>query len=162
MGGKLPSDKQWDTAAGLYLPEANERLGPFTGQWEVTKDVREHDRRSIYLIAKRNLRLPYLEVFDQPDLQISCSRRESSTHAPQALELLNGELANDLAVSFAERLMNEAGSDPGRQVDLAFQLAAGRLPTTEERDSSLVFLAEQPLKEFALAMFNLNAFLYVE
>lgn len=136
----------------LYAPD----------QWEVTKDIREHDRRSIYLIAKRNLRLPYLEVFDQPDLQISCSRRESSTHAPQALELLNGELANYLAAAFAERLLNEAGSDPGRQVDWAFQLAVGRQPTPNEKDASLVFLAEQPLKEFALAMFNLNAFLYVE
>ena len=63
----------------------------------MTADPREHDRRTVYLIAKRNLRLPFMEVFDQPDLQTSCARRESSTHAPQALELLNGELANDLA-----------------------------------------------------------------
>src|SRR5262249_39737438 len=28
-----------------------------TTQWKVTADEREHDRRSIYLIAKRNLRL---------------------------------------------------------------------------------------------------------
>ncbi len=136
----------------LYAPQ----------QWEVTKDHREHDRRSIYLIAKRNLRLPYLEVFDQPDLQISCSRRESSTHAPQALELLNGELANDLAGAFAERLQRDAGSDPRRQVDLAFELAVGRLPSPHEAESSLAFLPAQPLKEFALVMFNVNAFLYVE
>lgn len=136
----------------LYSPE----------QWEVTKDLREHDRRSIYLIAKRNLRLPYLEVFDQPDLQISCSRRESSTHAPQALELLNGELANDLAKSFAERLVHEVGTDPRRQVDRAFELVAGRPPSSTEVDSSLVFLASNPLKEFALALFNANAFLYIE
>ena len=58
-------------------------------QWQVPPDPREHDRRSIYLLAKRNLRLPFLEAFDAPALLTSCARRESSTHAPQALELLN-------------------------------------------------------------------------
>ena len=73
-------------------------------QWKVTPDPREHDRRSIYLIAKRNLRLPFGQVFDQPDLQTSCPRRETSTHALQALELLNGKTANRLADVFARRL----------------------------------------------------------
>ena len=78
-------------------------------QWAVTPDPSEHNRRSVYLIAKRNLRLPFMEVFDAPDMQISCARRESSTHAPQALELMNGDLSNRLAVDFAERLETEAG-----------------------------------------------------
>ena len=80
-------------------------------QWTVTPDRKEHDRRSVYLIAKRNLRLPFMEAFDAPDAATSCSRRESSTHALQSLELLNGTLANDLAASFAERLRKEAGPD---------------------------------------------------
>jgi hypothetical protein len=130
-------------------------------QWAVTADVREHDRRSVYLIAKRNLRLPFAEVFDQPDLQTSCPRREASTHALQALELLNGTLANRLAEEFARRLEQEAGPDPARQVGLAYRLAAGREPTARETELALAFLARQPLKEFALAVFNLNAFLYV-
>jgi hypothetical protein len=37
----------------------------------------------------------------------------------------------------------------------------GRPPTPDERTLSLAFLREQPLKEFALAVFNLNGFLYV-
>src|SRR5205814_3010694 len=41
-------------------------------QWKVTADEREHDRRSIYLLAKRNLRLPFGQAFDQPDLQTTC------------------------------------------------------------------------------------------
>ena len=43
------------------------------------------------MIYKRNLRLPFMEVFDAPDMLLSCARREQSTHAPQALELLNGQ-----------------------------------------------------------------------
>ncbi|MEO8496181.1 MAG: DUF1549 and DUF1553 domain-containing protein [Planctomycetota bacterium] len=131
-------------------------------QWEVTPDEHEHHRRSIYLIAKRNLRLPFMEVFDQPNLQTSCARRESSTHAPQALEMLNGKLSNQLAEAFAERLAREAGAAASDQVELAYRLAAGRQPTSQERELSVAFLAEHSLREFALAMFNLNAFLYVE
>jgi hypothetical protein len=130
-------------------------------QWMVTADPREHDRRSIYLLAKRNLRLPFLETFDQPSLQNSCARRESSTHAPQALELLNGRWSNDLAASLAERLEREADG-PEKRIDLAFRLTAGRLPTEAERRLSIEFLRDQSLKEFSLALFNLNAFLYVD
>jgi hypothetical protein len=130
-------------------------------QWKVTSDAAEHDRRSIYLIAKRNLRLPFFDVFDAPTTLASCARRESSTHAPQALELLNGRLSNELAEAFARRLERESGGDPERLVELAFGLALGRPPTPQQRSLSLAFLREQPLREFALALFNLNEFLYV-
>ncbi len=130
-------------------------------QWAVTDDPSERYRRSIYLIAKRNLRLPFMDVFDQPTLQTSCARRESSNHAPQALEMLNGSTSNALAEAFAERLAREVGSDRSRQVERAFLLAIGRLPPDRERALALEFLQTEPLREFTLALFNLNAFLYV-
>ena len=37
------------------------------GLWPVTPDATQHTRRSIYLFNKRNVRLPLLEAFDQPD-----------------------------------------------------------------------------------------------
>ena len=131
-------------------------------QWKVNKSEEDHYRRSIYLIAKRNLRLPMMEVFDAPDMQISCPRRESSTHAPQALELMNGTLANQMADSLAERLEAEAGKDAAKQADLAYWLVAGRAPNPREKQVAIDFLRTQPLPEFALALLNLNAFLYVE
>jgi hypothetical protein len=132
-------------------------------QWAVTKDPAEHNRRSTYLIAKRNLKLPFMEVFDQPDLQSSCECREVSTHAPQALELLNGEFSNRMAARFATRLEKiSRGSEP-QLVDSAFELATGRGPTTKQREAAMVFLQSGlPTRELALALFNLNAFLYVE
>ncbi|MDZ4801027.1 MAG: DUF1549 and DUF1553 domain-containing protein, partial [Bryobacteraceae bacterium] len=75
--------------------------------WVPTRDKAEYDRRTLYMIYKRNLRLPYLETFDAPDVLLSCARREQSTHAPQALELLNGQMSNELALSFAQRLLKE-------------------------------------------------------
>ena len=50
--------------------------------WVATRDKSEYDRRTIYMIYKRNLRLPFEEVFDAPDTLLSCARREQSTHAP--------------------------------------------------------------------------------
>jgi hypothetical protein len=129
-------------------------------QWAVHPDPKEHDRRSVYLIYKRNLQLPFLAVFDAPDLQTSCARRESSTHAPQALELLNGAFAIDLAKSLAARLDGEART-PEAQVDLAYRLVTGRPASAKEKELALEFLKTQPLSEFALAVLNLNDFLYV-
>jgi hypothetical protein len=131
-------------------------------QWKVTQDITEHDRRSVYLLAKRNLRLPFMEAFDQPDAATSCPRRVASTHALQALELLNGSTANRLCAAFAERLRDEAGGDPTQEIERAYWLATGRAPTVGEKELALRFLSRQPLTEFALAVFNLNAFLYVE
>jgi hypothetical protein len=130
-------------------------------QWQVTPDVTQHDRRSAFLFAKRNLRLPFLELFDQPDLQTSCARREQSTHPPQALELLNGDFANDMAASLAKRLESECGADRDRLLERAFLLTTSRAPMPSERALAAEFLRDGSLCEFALALLNLNAFLYV-
>jgi hypothetical protein len=133
--------------------------------WVATKDKSEYDRRTMYLIYKRNLQLPFMGVFDAPDMQLSCPRREQSTHAPQALELLNGQLSNEQASFLAKRLEESRPTNPAR-VDLAWRLACGRPPTAKERQLALAYLSEKPgdplrLKELALDVYNLNAFLYV-
>ena len=158
--GRL-NDKAGGPSVMLPVDRVMVRLLYKPSQWKVASDPAEHDRRSVYLIAKRNLRPPFLDVFDSPALMTSCGRRESSTHAPQALELLNGRLANDLASSFALRLEAESGGDLLKVVGRAFALALGRAPTDREQALALEFLREQPLSEFALAIFNLNGFLYV-
>ena len=134
--------------------------------WSATRDKSEYDRRTMYMIYKRNLRLPFLEVFDAPDTLLSCAKREQATHAPQALELLNGKTSNELAARFAERLLKERKT-PSVRIELAFQLATGRSPTKAESALALRFFtgnSEDPakMKEFALAVFNLNSFVYVD
>ena len=135
----------------LYKPE----------QWKVATSPEDHRRRSIYLIAKRNLRLPFMEAFDAPTLQSSCPKRGASTHASQALAMLNGRLVNDVAAVFARRLASETGNDPEQIVQLAFQLTTGSGPLPQQRRLALEFLGSEPLSEFALAMLNQDEFLYV-
>jgi len=126
----------------VLLPVDAELIGQLykPSQWTVTPHEQDHHCRSVYLIAKRNLRLPFMEVFDQPALQTSCGRRETSTHAPQALELLNGRISNTLAEAFAQRLVAEAGADANAQIDRAYWLAASRPPTKNEKRLALQFL----------------------
>jgi hypothetical protein len=141
-------------------------------QWEVTRDDHQHRRRSIYLLAKRNLRLPFMEVFDQPSTQTSCAVRQQSTHARQALELLNGPIANELAGQLTERLTRElalenataplSGEQTNAIVHTAYRWVTARAPLAAEMHLSQQFIQEVGLQEFALAMFNLNAFLYVD
>lgn len=133
------------------------------GLWHVTPDVRQHTRRSLYLFAKRNVRLPLLEAFDQPDSLNSCAQRPVSTFAPQALILMNGPTAREQSQLFAERLHRECGADYDRIVERAFLLALGRAPRDSERAAAKAFL-QQPdsLADFCLALMNLNEFVYVK
>ncbi len=61
--------------------------------WPEDRNPAEHLRRSLYLFRKRNVRYPLFDSFDAPDTQTACPRRETSTHALQALNLLNSDFA---------------------------------------------------------------------
>ena len=130
-------------------------------QWVPAKDPAEYNRRGVYLLVKRNLALPFMQVFDAPDGSVSCARRESSTHAPQALEMLNGDLANAQADALAKRLETDAGPDVRKQIDLGYRLAAGRAARPKEIQVAMDFLKTGPKREFALMLLNLNSFVYV-
>ena len=127
----------------------------------MSADPRDHARRSLYIFARRNLRFPFLEVFDAPDNNLSCSARERSTTAPQSLTLLNADEVLTAAARTAERVEREAES-PEARLTLAYRLIIGRGPTGQERRLSQDFLVHSPLAELCRGLFNLNAFVYVD
>jgi len=145
---------------GVYPPIPQDLFKGSTG-WVVSKGSRDHVRRSIYIFARRNLRFPFLEVFDAPDNNLSCPSRERSTTAPQALTLLNADEVTTAARATATRLTSEAASQDER-ITLAYRLTLGREPTEKERALMRAFLVRSPLNEFCRALFNLNDFVYVE
>jgi hypothetical protein len=122
-------------------------------QWPEALDAREHSRRSVYLYVKRTFPLPMLSVFDTPDTSVSCSRRDSTTVAPQALTLINGEFSVAQAKQFAERV--RPSQDPVGEV---WRIAFGRDPLAAERARA----AKMPLEQLCLVVFNTNEFLYVD
>jgi hypothetical protein len=118
--------------------------------------------RSLFLVQKRNTRVPLLETFDLPDNSTPCARRAASTVAPQALTLLNGPLAIEAARAFAERVNREAGDDPAEQVRRAFETALQREPDETEQKLCRQLLSEQSLAELCRVLVNVNEFVYVE
>src|SRR5439155_9997006 len=103
------------------------------------KDVQDTPatrRRSLYMFHKRVVQHPLMQAFDGPDAQASCGRRENTTVAPQALALLNDQFVRARSLDFAQRLEIEAGPEPQAQVRLAWRLALGREPSTDELKSA--------------------------
>lgn len=171
-------------------PEVYELIfteGEPDGLWHVTPDPRAHCRRSLYLFAKRNVRLPLLEAFDLPDTLTSCPVRPVSTFAPQALILMNGPFLQEQCQALARRLLSECGSDVDGQIDRAYWLALARPPRPAEVKQARDFLTAQSelirhrppsrrpdglpdgvdtaaavaLADFCLALLNRNEFVYV-
>jgi hypothetical protein len=120
------------------------------------------DVRSIYLVQKRTVHVPLLEVFDLPENAVSCARRNVSTVAPQALTLLNSPFAVEMAASFAERIEAEAGCSAGDQVECAFRHALQRRPDAGERAACVQLLQRRTLAELCRVLLNVNEFVYVD
>jgi hypothetical protein len=147
---------------GVFPPIPKELFEGAKG-WTTTANQTEHSRRSLYIFARRNLRFPFLEVFDAPDSNMSCASRERSTTAPQSLTLLNADEVMSASERTAERVMKEAKPDsPEARITLAYRLILGRAPTRNELGLSQKFLTTSPLSELCRALFNLNAFVYAE
>ncbi len=118
--------------------------------------------RSVFLVQKRTVRVPFMETFDLPENSTSCARRTGSTVAPQALSLLHSPLAVEASQELAKRVRQEAGNEPEAQVRQVFRITLQRAPKPEERDACLRLLRRRSLPELCRALINLNEFAYVD
>jgi len=118
--------------------------------------------RSVFLVQKRTVRVPFMETFDLPENSTSCARRTGSTVAPQALSLLHSPLAVEASQEMAKRVRQEVGNEPEAQVRHVFRIALQREPKPEEHDACLRLLRRRSLPELCRALINLNEFAYVD
>jgi len=146
----------------------------------VSKPLEGGWRRSIYVIQRRTQPLTILGTFDRPQMNPNCVERMDSTVAPQALHLLNNKMIHGLAVSFAERVQREVGSQQQAQIRHSYLLALNRLPGQQEMKLSMRYLDEltnqwkqelpdqaakapqRALENFCHALMNLGAFIYID
>lgn len=156
-------------------------------QWAVSADPKEHTRRGLYIIVRRNFRFPMFEAFDSPTNSVSSPKRDVTIVAPQTLWSLNNRRALAQAQEFAGRLVREAGTDLGACVERAWKVALARGPSETEKSEALALAAaleasaspaplEDPpadlaklpperaaaLAKLCLAIFNLNEFVFVD
>jgi hypothetical protein len=118
-------------------------------------------RRMVYQFKPRSQQDPTFGAFDCPDAALVTPRRNSSTTALQALNLLNSRFILQQASSFAERLRNEAGSDPSLQAVRGFALAFGRAPSAIERTAAAALIQSHGTAAFCRALYNANEFVFV-
>jgi len=135
-------------------------------------------RRSIYSYWKRGLRHPLFEVFDQPNPNITCESRNTTTVPTQALTLLNNEFVLLQAKHFAQRVREHAGPDPEAQIRSLYRIALSREPSQQDMRSNLGFLEKQvayhrshgkdgdapalaALTDLCDVMLNTNEFVYI-
>jgi hypothetical protein len=152
---------------GVFLPIPKEALEGNSDPATVWKPSSEPaiSRRTIYAVLKRSLTNPLLESLDLCDTARTSAKRLTTTVAPQALTLFNGEFVNQQAKYLADRLEREAGDDIVKQIDLAYRLALCRPPTGREVNLMREFLAKYgggraAREQMGRVLFNLNEFVY--
>jgi mono/diheme cytochrome c family protein len=118
-------------------------------------------RRMIYQFKPRSQPDPTFGAFDCPDAALVAPRRNISTTALQALNLLNSQFVIQQAADFAQRLGAEAGADPVLQVERGFRLAFGRAPSASERAAAVALVESHGCAAFCRALYNANEFVYV-
>jgi hypothetical protein len=117
-------------------------------------------RRMIYQEKPRSRQDGTFGEFDCPDASQVVGRRNRSTTALQALNLLNASFMVQQSELLAKRLEREAAT-PAEQIRRAFALALGRQPDAEELASAEALVKDQGLMIFCRALYNANEFLYV-
>jgi mono/diheme cytochrome c family protein len=109
--------------------------------WPVHPDAKQHTRRSLYLLRKRNVMLPLLVAYDTPDLMSVCGARNTSVHSLQALTMMNSDFMQAQSRALAARLFREATTDRQRITRL-YELTLGRVPRADEYRATTTFLKE--------------------
>jgi hypothetical protein len=131
----------------VFKPKAN--LGP------------DEFRRMVYQFKPRLQQDRTFGAFDCPDATQAAPRRNVSTTALQALNLLNDPFVLDQAERFAGRLRREAGPDEAVCVRRAFLLAFGREPSAAEAAAATKLVRSHGLAVLCRALFNANEFVFV-
>lgn len=132
------------------FPPVPDNLG--AGQlWQVSKDPKDFNRRSLYIFVRRSVPYPLLETFDMASSQQVHSKRDVTTTPLQALTLYNSEIVFGWSQALAGRIIREVGNDEVAQIDRLYQILFSRKPDDTEKATLLAFMLshERTIREKA-------------
>ena len=112
------------------------------GQWTTSPRTNDHNRRSIYIFARRNLRYPLFDIFDRPSADSSCAARNRSTTPTQSLHLLNSTFTLQIARHLAGQAL-QSSREPQVVADNLYRRAYGRHATLEESQRLAQFVVAE-------------------
>ncbi len=112
-------------------------------KWNVSEGEDRY-RRGMYTYFWRSTPHPFLKLFNAPESNTTCTRRDRSNTPLQALTLLNDEAFYEAAQALAARILRDAPSaDPDRQIAYAFTTCLGRQPSRAEAGALRRLLAAE-------------------
>jgi mono/diheme cytochrome c family protein len=99
--------------------------------WPVSEGA-DRFRRAIYTYLWRSSPYPGLSVFDFPDANLTCTRRNRSNTPLQSLTLANDQVFVEFAQGLAQRVLREGPSDTPGRIRTAVRICLSREPTPAE------------------------------
>ncbi len=141
-------------AGGLFNPTLG---GPSVfppqpdGVFEFTQDKKpwntatgpDRYRRAMYTYLWRSSPYPAMTVFDFPDANVTCTRRNRSNTPLQSLTLANDQQFVEIAQGLAVRTLNAALGDDAARLRFAFRACLAREPNPAEGKRLSQLLAQQ-------------------
>ncbi len=124
------------------------------------EDEKSH-RRSIYRFVVRSQPNPFMTTLDCADSSQSTPKRNETLTALQALSLLNNKFTLVMAKHFADRLAVEEVKI-SRQVEIGFELVAGRPPSAEEQNLLAEYASKHGMANLCRSLFSLSEFAFID
>jgi hypothetical protein len=164
ISGQLNDKRSGPSIYPSLSQEVKDSANPVSVSMWQESPIQLQDCRSVYLIVKRSLKVPFLESLDFANSTSPTAIRTVTTTAPQALLLLNDPWMHQKAEQLSKRLQVLAGDELRKQVDHLWQLAYQRRATDEELQLALEYLDNNPQRMISLcrAILNSSEFLYVD
>jgi mono/diheme cytochrome c family protein len=104
-------------------------------------------RRGMYTYLWRSSPYPAMSVFDFPDANVTCTRRNRSNTPLQSLTLANDQQFVEFAQGLAQRALTEAPASDDQRLRFAFRACLAREPKPAEA-ARLKALLDQQRAEF--------------
>jgi mono/diheme cytochrome c family protein len=138
------------TSGSLDLSPGESHPFPAEKTWTFTQHgpfhaVYDTNRRSAYLMVQRQLRHPFLALFDGADPNASTPIRQQTTVPTQALYFINDSFFHNQATMIASELMKR--TDQASRIESIWRAVFQRQPTTPEIERSQAFLETYPAEE---------------
>ena len=122
-------------------PDGVMQLAQVKRDWMVSAGEDRY-RRGMYTYFWRSSPYPFLRLFDGPDANTACTRRNRSNTPLQALTLLNDEAFVECANSLATKMLSFEASDDRVRLRQGFRACLAREPEELELDRLERLIAE--------------------
>ncbi|MCU0718483.1 MAG: PSD1 and planctomycete cytochrome C domain-containing protein [Pirellula sp.] len=138
--GKLGTKDSGPSVYPRLSQEVKDSANPVSLSVWQESPFEEQNCRSVYLIVKRSLQVPFLEVLDFPSGTAPSAIRNVTTTAPQALLLLNDPWMEEQSKALLDRVSIDETINADARIKTLWNIVYQRNPSADEVRDTLAFL----------------------